>query len=152
MIAKRLAHILTLFLLINPTVLLGVDMQSRGATLIDNEGPTLSQLLELGLGLIAVLAMFVGLTWVLRRLGGSSLRKNSLLSIIAAISIGPRERLILVRVADQHLLLGVSPGNIRKLHDIEALPECNVQSAGSVDFKGAFTERLKAAVLSREMS
>lgn len=62
------------------------------------------------------------LLWYLRRSGGISGKKNgrnALLNIKFSQSLGPRERLILVEVGNQWLLLGVTAENISCLSAID---------------------------------
>lgn len=82
-----------------------------------------SQLLQLGGGLIVVL-MLIGALYLLRpmlqRLGAVRGPAGKLLSVIDAIHVGPRDRIVLVEVDGQRVLLGVSPGTIRPLLDLGA--------------------------------
>lgn len=62
------------------------------------------------------------LLWYLRRSGGISGKKNgrnALLNIKFSQSLGPRERLVLVEVGNQWLLLGVTAENISCLSAID---------------------------------
>lgn len=62
------------------------------------------------------------LLWYLRRSGGISGKKNgrnALLNIKFSQSLGPRERLVLVEVGNQWLLLGVTAENISCLSTID---------------------------------
>lgn len=62
------------------------------------------------------------LLWYLRRSGGISGKKNgrnALLNIKFSQSLGPRERLVLVEVGSQWLLLGVTAENISCLSAID---------------------------------
>jgi len=69
--------------------------------------------------LLLVLAIFAGLAWLLRRSGTLTRSEKGQLSVIAGLSIGMRERLVLVRVGDKQLLLGVTPGRIDKLLELD---------------------------------
>jgi len=69
--------------------------------------------------LLLVLVMFAGFVWLLRRSGNLARSEKGQLSVIAGLSIGMRERLVLVRVGDKQLLLGVTPGRIDKLLELD---------------------------------
>ncbi|ADE16640.1 flagellar biosynthesis protein FliO [Nitrosococcus halophilus Nc 4] len=75
-------------------------------------GEVLQMVFALGLvlGVIALVA------WFLRRLPGLQRGAHRNLQILEGISLGTRERLVLVQVGEQQLLLGVCPGQIRTLH------------------------------------
>ncbi|MHB0887408.1 flagellar biosynthetic protein FliO [Acidithiobacillus sp.] len=87
-----------------------------------------SAMLELFSALVAVLLVFLGLIWVLRRLqpglGGG---QRGALRVVASLPLGARERLLLIQMGEQQLLLGVTPAGITLLHTLEAaLPEAQV--------------------------
>lgn len=72
-------------------------------------------LLQLTLGLVVVLAAIVGSAWLLRRYGRLQSNMAGALRVIGGLSMGPRERVVLVQVGKQQLLLGVTPGRIQTL-------------------------------------
>lgn len=100
-------------------------------------------LLQMILGLIAVLMLIVGLAWVMRRMGGVTGAAAGSLRILGGLSIGTRERIVLVQVGEQQLLLGVAPGRVQTLHVLEH-PIQPVEQNKSV--KGAFAASLSAAL------
>lgn len=72
------------------------------------------------LALVLVLAIFGGLVWLLRKSGtGLSFSAKSQLAIVGGLSLGMRERLVLIRVGEKQLLLGVTPGRIDKLLELD---------------------------------
>lgn len=72
-------------------------------------------------GLILVLGLILGLAWLLKRMPGSGLglRQSDQLRVVTSLSVGSKERLLVVEVGGQQLLLGVTAGGIHNLH---ALP------------------------------
>lgn len=71
------------------------------------------------LALLFVLALFAGLVWLLRKSGNLPLAGKNQLSVITGVSIGVREKLVLVKVGKKQLLLGVTPGRVDKLLELE---------------------------------
>lgn len=71
------------------------------------------------LALLAVLAIFGIVVWLLRKSGGFSAATKTPLALVGGLSLGMRERLVLVKVGDKQLLLGVTPGRIDKLLELE---------------------------------
>ncbi len=71
------------------------------------------------LSLFVVLVLFVGFAWLLRRTGNLSLASRGQLAVISGLSLGVREKLVLVKVGDKQLLLGVTPNRIDKLLELE---------------------------------
>lgn len=72
------------------------------------------------LALLAVLALVIGLGWLLKRMPGSGFRPAEGMKLVASLSVGAKERVVVVEVNGQQLLLGVTAGGINTLH---ALPE-----------------------------
>jgi len=76
------------------------------------------------LALAFVIGLIFGLAWLLRRLPGTGLRPGDGLRIIAGISLGGKERAMVVDINGTQLLLGVSSGAISLLHILDTpLPE-----------------------------
>ncbi|MFF7708274.1 flagellar biosynthetic protein FliO [Pseudomonas sp. NPDC007930] len=75
------------------------------------------QLLQTVLGLLVVLAVIVGLAWVLKRMQQASPRGGrQVIDLVGSRALGPRDRLVLVQVGDEQILLGLTPGRITPLH------------------------------------
>ena len=74
------------------------------------------QLTQTVLGLLAVVALIFGLAWLMRRVQQAAPRQGQVIDVIGAKALGPRDRLVLVQVGDEQILLGVSPGRISALH------------------------------------
>jgi flagellar protein FliO/FliZ len=69
---------------------------------------TLSLLLVLG-------AVFVA-AWLLRRMRGlQRTRSAEGLTVLAEVAVGQRERVVLLEVAGERVLVGVAPGSVRAL-------------------------------------
>lgn len=75
--------------------------------------------------LLLVLAVIFGLAWVLRRMQGLRGASSRLLSVSGALQLGPRERIAIVRVGEQHFLVGVTQGSVNLLHRFDKAPEAS---------------------------
>ncbi len=75
--------------------------------------PGAGVLAQLTLGLVAVLALAVGLSWLLRRY---ALPRGGAIRVIGGLPLGSRERLLLVEVDEARLLIGITPSQIQTLH------------------------------------
>ncbi len=95
-------------------------------------------------GLVLVIGAIVVLGWVLRRTQGGLNRGSQAIDIVAARSVGARERLMLVQVGDEQVLIGVAPSGMRTLHTLKR-PVAAVEGSAP-DFSGA----LKRAVAGRD--
>jgi flagellar protein FliO/FliZ len=73
--------------------------------------------------LLLVLALIVGLGWLLKRMPGSGFKPAEGLRIVASLNVGAKERVLVVDVNGEQLLLGVTAGGINTLHRLpEPLP------------------------------
>ena len=67
---------------------------------------------------LVFLAIFLVVFFLRRvnRIGGGA---GGALRVLASASVGQRERVVLIEVGEQQLLIGVAPGNVRALHALE---------------------------------
>lgn len=68
-------------------------------------------LLQVVFGLLVVLGLLAGALWFLKRLGGGRFAPGSVVKIVGGVSVGNRERVMVVEVADQWIVIGVAPGD-----------------------------------------
>ena len=110
---------------------------------LDVEPMAAGSLLQMVLGLSAVLALIIGLAWVMRRLGGIPGAAAGSLRVLGGLSMGTRERVVLIQVGETQLLIGVAPGRVQTLHvlDQPVQPD-EAHTAG----KGSFATSLNAAL------
>jgi len=92
------------------------------ATVSAQERALPSQFLSVGYAgqvigsLLLVVGCLVGLLLLLRRLQNTSARgASAVLRVVSSVSVGPRERVVLVQAGSQQILLGVAPGAVRTL-------------------------------------
>ena len=93
---------------------------AKAAIPVGQHAPTTPSLFGAVFALLLVLALIVGLGWLLKRLPGSGFRPSEGLKLVTSLNVGARERLVVVEVNGQQLLLGVTAGGINTLH---VLPE-----------------------------
>lgn len=94
------------------------------------------QLLQLLFGLLLVIGLIFLLAWLMRRVQQSLPVKsaNQVITLLASQSLGPRDRLLLVQVGKEQILLGLTPGTITPLHVLQepvdiSTPEGHLGSA-----------------------
>ena len=74
------------------------------------------QLTQLVLGLLLVLGLIFALAWLLRRVQHAGPRQGQMIELISSRALGARDRLVLVQVGNEQILLGLTPGRITPLH------------------------------------
>jgi flagellar protein FliO/FliZ len=76
---------------------------------------SIGSLTQLSLSLIAVVALILGLGWVLKRFKLAGPRAAGDMAILDDLRLGPRERIVLIRVGEAQLLVGIAAGSITPL-------------------------------------
>nr|WP_189662326.1 flagellar biosynthetic protein FliO [Pseudomonas sp. RW10S2] len=74
------------------------------------------QLAQMVFGLLVVVGAIFLLAWLLRRLQVAQPRGGQVIEIVGSRALGPRDRLLLVQVGKEQILIGHSPGSIEALH------------------------------------
>jgi len=102
-------------------------------------------MLRVCLALALVLATVYAAAWLMRRLRNGAGSSAPGLTIVAQVSLGARERAVMLRVGERHLLLGVAAGSVRLLHDmaVEPAPAAGAAVAGD---KPSFGELLRRSL------
>lgn len=94
-----------------------------------------THLINVLLSLLMVIAVILGLAWLLRRFGQGGFTSQQHMKVVASLAVGARERVVVVDVAGQQLLLGVTPQQIRTLHVFESPVIETSKDLESTDFK-----------------
>ena len=97
------------------------------------------QILQLITALIGIVALIVVMAWLVRRTGRININTNAGFRIVGMVPMGSRERIVLMQVGEQQILIGVSQqGGIRTLHVLEKNIELGEPGQG-----GGFQEKLR---------
>ncbi len=72
-------------------------------------------LLQVFIGLVAVLLLIAATAWVGKRFGIARGGSSGLLQVIGSASVGARERVVVVEVGESWLVVGVAPGSVNAL-------------------------------------
>jgi len=109
-----------------------------------------SYLLQLVSGLIIVLLSIVVLAWIAKRFNRMQSPGGGNLRIVEGISMGARERVVVVEVDGERLLLGVSPGRINMLHALTGdKPAENtiINESEQNNNEATFSQKIAAAMM-----
>lgn len=102
---------------------------------------------QIMISLILVLAIiFVG-AWLVRRYGRFSAVADGQLRVLGMLSVGQKERIMLLQVGRQQLLVGVTSSRITTLHTLDESIE--VQEADTTSLKPSFAQRFQDALKQR---
>lgn len=95
----------------------------------------LGGMVQVTLGLLLVLAVMMGIVWLMRRLGLARSKGQAGIRVVTGIGLGGRERVVVLEVADQWLVVGVAPGSINMLHVLPRQPEVTASPEGAANNK-----------------
>jgi flagellar protein FliO/FliZ len=85
------------------------------------------------LALLLVLAAIFAIAWIARRMRGVVRGGGQGIDVIAQAAVGPRERVVIIRVGETRLLLGVAPGRVTALHQLPADVHLDAGNAAPTD-------------------
>lgn len=81
-----------------------------------SSGSGAAGLLQTIFALLLVLGLLIGLAWLLKRYGPKPGGGLANLRVVGALNIGGRERIMVVEVGDQWIVVGAAPGRVNALH------------------------------------
>jgi len=88
----------------------------RAAAGLERTPITTGTLVETIGGLAVVILLIVVLGWGFKKFAGMPLMGKGAISILGGVSLGPREKAVLLQVGETQLLVGVAPGRVQTLH------------------------------------
>lgn len=121
--------------------------EEKKVTSLTNEPVGLGNYLQMFFGLFVVVALIIGMAWFMRRMGSMSGMAAGNLKVLGGISVGQRERIVLVQAGDVQLLVGVAPGEIRTLHVMDEPIAINNET--NKKMSSGFADKLHAAIKNR---
>lgn len=101
-----------------------------------------SYLIKLTLALVFILLLIFGLAWMMKKMQLTQHSQNDLIKIVSAISVGQRDRIALIQVGDEQVLLGLTPGRIEKLHTLKSIVNTDLKSVDNQSFGEKFNQLL----------
>jgi flagellar protein FliO/FliZ len=108
-------------------------------------------LMQVLMGLIVVLGLMAAAAWTLKRFGAAKAAGATAVRIVGGVSVGNRERVLVLEVADQWIVVGVAPGRVNALATMargETAPAGSGIGPGSMDANPAknFSAWLKQTI------
>ncbi len=100
--------------------LLPAGLLASAAAAADGSLDVTGSVVQMLLGLGLIVGLLIASLHLLKRLGAGTGSAAGLIRLRGATAVGPRERVVLVEVADKVLVLGVAPGRVTPLHTLDA--------------------------------
>ena len=137
---KELILIISMISVFLPSFLLAAGEQPIGGAL---QSPVSTEnMISVVLSLFLILVLILVAAWIFRRFGQFQSIPHHELKMLASLSTGQRERIVLLQVGKKQLLVGVTQGSIRTLYELEEPIETQ-KSGAEVP---SFMERLAVAM------
>lgn len=102
---------------------------------------------QIAVSLLLVLIIIFVAAWLLRRFGHFPDVAEGNLRVLGSLSVGQRERILLLQVGEEQLLVGVTTSRISTLHTLAEPVVLNEVKPGLVS--SSFSKRLQEAILQR---
>jgi flagellar protein FliO/FliZ len=102
-----------------------------------------SYISQIILSLIFILLIIFASAWLLKRFGRVQGVAGEAMKVLSVMSVGQKERIVLMQVGDQQLLVGVTTAKITLLKELETPIEVTTRSSLP---SGAFANRLQEAL------
>lgn len=101
-----------------------------------------AELSRLLLGLGFVVLIIILLSWIIKRLNVVNFSSSKGFESVASMTLGPKERMMLIKIGKKYLLIGIGASAINTLYDFgEELPD-----GFDTELKPSFAALLKTAV------
>ena len=100
-------------------------------------------------GLLIVLSVFFLCVWGVRKLSGVTVSGAEKMRVVGGLSLGMREKVILLQVGKKQLILGVTPGRIETLHVLEGDDCLSKEETVSAAAETGFAQKLLQAIKAR---
>jgi flagellar protein FliO/FliZ len=81
---------------------------------------SVGSLTQLTLSLVAVVALILAIGWVMKRFKLAAPRGSLDSRVLEELKVGPRERIVLVRIGDAQVLVGIGAGGVVPLTPLAA--------------------------------
>ncbi|MEA3406343.1 MAG: flagellar biosynthetic protein FliO [Pseudomonadota bacterium] len=123
-----------------------VVLAEQGTQLGESVVQPSDHFMQIVLSLVLVLLIIFLSAWMLRRYGRFPGVADGNLKVLGALSVGQRERVLLLQVGKEQILVGVTSSRISTLHHLNE----NVEVASAQPVNGSFASRLQEALSQKQ--
>ena len=141
-----ISFVFLFFIQLNQMAFAVTAVKDKAIPSLTNEPVGAGSYLQMFLGLTLVVGLIFGMAWLMRRVSGVNGMSTGNLKVLGGVSVGQREKIVLVQAGDVQLLVGVAPGEIRTLHVMEE-PIVTTESTSKIS--SGFAEKLHTAIKNR---
>jgi flagellar protein FliO/FliZ len=115
-----------------PKFAIAEALAKQGADLASGESPmNISYVAQILVSFLVVIGFIFFMAWLMRRSGRFGYGSGQVIKIISSISLGMREKILVIEVGGENIVVGVAPGQIRTLHVLDG----NTELTNKADIK-----------------
>ena len=105
------------FLYLLPTICYGENLANQSAQIASSGNPmSFSYVMQILISFLVVIGFILFIAWFMKRTGRLGYGSGQIIKIKSSISLGMREKILIIEVANENIVVGVAPGQIRTLH------------------------------------
>ena len=104
-----------------------------------------TSVIQVVLSLAFVIVLIYAVAWYIRRMQLTTAGAGQAMRVVTALSVGARERVVLVQIGEEQLLLGVAPGRVNLLQKFETA----VIDINDSNLQGSFAKILGKATVAK---
>ena len=110
--------------------------------------PSPAGMLQVTFGLLVVVALLFAVAWSMKKMGAGKFAAAGAVKVVGGVSVGNRERILVVEVADQWIVVGIAPGSITALSTMPK--QIGVELSPSLPLAKNFSAWLKQTIEQRQ--
>jgi len=138
----RLLRLSGIVMSVAPSILIAAPASSGSIPGLPAGSTGTGVVLEMAALLAAVVVLILGLGWLIKRVGNFPVAGKGMVRILGGVSLGPREKAVVLEAGGRRLLVGVAPGRVQTLCVLEGSATGEELLAG--DDTAGFSSQLDA--------
>ena len=97
------------------------EQAARPETLVSTQS-----MLQMLLGLVVVVIIIFGLSVLIKRFSLVPGSSNGIIRVVGSLALNSKDRLLLVQVGEEQILVSASPGRVGKIHDLKTPVDADI--------------------------
>ncbi len=105
-----------------PALAAAADISGKISHVTSESPVSISYILQILSSFVAVILFILVIAWLMKKSGRFGASGNKAISIVSSMSLGMREKIVVVNVEGVNIVVGVAPGQIRTLYVLGESP------------------------------
>ena len=113
--SRLLQLLITWLSVLTSSAVVAAENSLNGQTAVLDTG----NLVQMLLALVVVVILIIGLSFAVRKFNMFTAGSSSHIRVVGGLALSNKDRLLLVQVGDEQLLISASPGRVQKVHEMQ---------------------------------